>query len=314
MADPALRLIPPTVYVGDRARLFVPLTWFPSGDGTQAGLSPSSGGGDLVIHEAALEQWGGEPVLVVEFTPYATGVLELPPLKLEGSFYRGLRVEIASVLDNGPGEGESRMALSGLAPPLAVPGTSFFIYGVLAGIMAALLVSLGGRLWIRRCLRTMLLRWRRRRLIVSMGRIARRLENSLGSLRSPDSLRERLDYLCGEFRIFLGLFTLKHCQSMTAGELGAIPALVDPGQPGAAVLGGAFLGPFFRRCDDLRYGGGGISGEDLRDILEKLRIFLNTLDRAERAGALDPGKTAAGKNGPEAEETPTPICTAGAGS
>jgi hypothetical protein len=249
-----------------------------------------------VIHGVTLEQWGGEAVLVVEFTPYATGVLELPPLELKGSLYRGLRVEIASVLDNGPGGGGAEMALSGLALPLAVPGTSFFIYSVLAGIMAVFLMLLGGRLWVRRCLKAMLLRWRRRRLIASMGRIGRRLENSLESLRSPDSLRERLDYLCGEFRTFLGLFTLKRCQSMTAGELGKIPALAGPEYPDAAVLGGAFLGPFFRRCDDLRYGGGGISGEDLRNILEELRFFLNTLDRAERAGALDL-KEAAERNG-----------------
>jgi hypothetical protein len=241
-----------------------------------------------VIHGVTLEQWGGDPVLAVEFTPYATGILELPPFELKGSLYEGLRVEIASILDKGPGEGGAQTALSGLAAPLAAPGTSFFIYGVLAGIMAVFVVLLRGRLRVRRCLKAMLSRWRRRRLIASMGRIGRRLENSSGSLRSPDSLRERLDYLCGEFRTFLGLFTLRHCQSMTAGELGEIPAFTDPEYPGAAVPGGAFLGPFFRRCDDLRYGGGGINGEDLRDILEKLRLFLGALDRAERAGALDP--------------------------
>jgi hypothetical protein len=255
----------------------------------------------MAIHQVKLEQWNGEPVLVVEFTPYAAGVLEFPPLELEGLFYEGLRAEIASVLDSGPGKGEAQMTLSGLASPLAVPGTSFFVYGVLAGIMAIFLVFLGGRLWVRRCLKAMLLRWRRRRLIASMGRIGRRVENSLGSLRSPDSLRERLDYLCGEFRTFLSLFTLKHCQSMTAGELGEIPALAGAEYPGAPVLGGAFLGPFFRRCDDLRYGGGGISEEDLRDILKKLRIFLGALDRAERTGALDP-EEAAGRNGTDPEK------------
>jgi hypothetical protein len=313
MADAAPWLIPQTVYVGDRARLLAPLAWFSSEDRTCGAVPVPPGEEDIVIHRVKLEQWGGEPVLVVEFTSYATGVLEFPPLELEGLLYEGLRAEIASVLNNSPGtgpeKGDGQMALSGLAPPLAVPGTSSFVYGVLAGIMAVFLVSLGGRLWVRRYLKAMLLRRRRRRLIASMGRIGRRIGNSPGSPRSPDFLRGRLDYLCGEFRTFLGLFTMKHCQSMTAGELGEISALVSSEYPGAPVLGGAFLGSFFRRCDDLRYGGGGISDKDLRDILENLRLFLGTLDRAERAGALDPGEPAAGRNSPEAEKN-----TAEAGS
>jgi hypothetical protein len=254
----------------------------------------------MVIHRAELERWDGERVLVVEFTPYATGVLELPPVEVEGLLYGGLRAEIASVLDAGSGGGP-QAALSGLASPLAVPGTSFFVYGTLAGIIAALIALLGGRLWVRRHLKTLVLRWRRRRLIFSMGRIGRRLEKALGEGdRSPDSLRERLDYRCGEFRTFLGLFTLRHCRSMTAGELGEIPALTGPAWPGVPAPGGAFLGPFFRRCDDLRYGGGGLTEGDLRDILEKLRSFLGVLDRAERAGALELGEAAAaGKDGAE---------------
>jgi hypothetical protein len=255
-----------------------------------------------VIHRAELERWDGDQALVVEFTPYAAGALELPSVEAGGILYGGLKVTIASVLDDGSGGG-TPTALSGLASPLAVPGTGFFIYGTLAGIIAVLIAVLGGRLWVRHHLKALMLGWRRRRLILSMGKIRRRLERALGEEgRSPDFLRERLDYLCGEFRTFLGLFTLRRCQSMTAGELGEIPALTGPAWPGAPVPGGAFLGPFFRRCDDLRYGGGGITGEDMGDILEKLRIFLEGLDRAERAGALDLGEAAAGKDGADAEK------------
>jgi hypothetical protein len=301
MADAAPWLIPRTVYVGDRAQLVVPLTWFPQG-GTPGAVPVPAAGEDIVIHRTELERWDGDWALVVEFTPSATGVLELPPLEAGGNLYGGLKVTIASVLDEGPGAG-APAALSGLASPLAAPGTSFFIYGTLAGIIAVLIAALGGRLWVRRHLKALTLRWRRRRLIFSMRRIGRRLEKTLGEGDwSPDSLGERLDYLCGEFRTFLGLFTLRRCQSMTAGELGEIPALTGPAWPGLPVPGGAFLGPFFRRCDDLRYGGGGTEG-DLRDILEKLRTFLDGLDRAERAGALDMGEPgAAGRDGTEAEK------------
>ncbi|MDR1899232.1 MAG: hypothetical protein LBQ55_04415 [Treponema sp.] len=293
MADAVPYLIPRIVYVGDRAKLVVPLSGFPPVAGTPGAVPALSGAGDVVVHRAELEQWGGELTLVVDFTAYATGVLELPPVELNGLLYRGLTVEIASILgdslgggrDNSLGGAGGGMTLSGPAPPLAVPGTSFFVYGVLAGIVMVFLALLGGRFWVRRHLKDLLLRWKRRRLIASMGRIERRLRISLEGLRTPDSLRERLDYLSGEFRTFLELFTLRHCQSMTAEEMEAIPALAAPEYPGAPVLGGSYLGPFFRRCDDLRYGGGGISAEDLRDILGKLRLFLNTLDRAERAGA-----------------------------
>jgi hypothetical protein len=315
MAGTGPWLIPPTVYVGDRARLIVPLAWFPQGGGTpetvSAPAAPAAGGGeDIVIHRAELERWDGEWALVVEFTPYATGLLELPPVEAEGLLYGGLRAEIASVLDADSGGGP-RAALSGLASPLAVPGTSFFVYGILGGIIAALIAVAGGRLWVRHHLKALLLGWKRRRLIFSMGRIGRRLEKALGEGdRSPDSLRERLDYLCCEFRSFLGLFTLRHCQSMTAGELGEIPALTGPAWPGDPAPGGVFLGPFFRRCDDLRYGGGGITEGDLREMLEKLRSFLDALGRAERAGALNLGEAAApGKEDPDAGKS-----AAGAGS
>jgi hypothetical protein len=87
---------------------------------------------------------------------------------------------------------------------------------------------------------------------------------------------------------------------MTSAELGRLSSLakrpakdldpeakaagLDPQAEaaGLSLLGGNFLGGFFRRCDDLRFSGAEILKDELVSILEELKQFLYMLDRAER--------------------------------
>jgi hypothetical protein len=277
-------LIPQTVYVGDRATLVVPLspserTVSESGGetGYRAALMPAEElplSPNLVLHRIELERQGGNSRLLIDFSAYAPGVLELPPFEIGGSRFAGLRIEIASILAGR----ESAMVLSGPASPLAIPGTALLIYGTMTGVILLVLIFLGGIFWGRRHWAGWIERWKRRRLILSMMKIEGRVRRDLLRGRS-DNYGELLNLLSAEFRSFLALFTGENCRAMTAGELGLlqVPVLYPEGN---GKLKGDFLGGFFRRCDDLRFSGAKVVKDELLGFLGDTRLFLEDLNRA----------------------------------
>jgi hypothetical protein len=101
-----------------------------------------------------------------------------------------------------------------------------------------------------------------------MLRFLRRMDGE--SLRDKNkSPAECLSLLSGQFREFLSLFTGTDCRPLTAGEFLGLPFYPD------------FLCAFFRRCDRLRFSGGGIERRDLAAALEELRSFIGVLVKAE---------------------------------
>jgi hypothetical protein len=303
-------LIPQTVYVGDRATLVVPLDNLPAGESLFPGEPPALP--DLAIHRIELERRGEGGRLLIDFTAYAPGPLEIPPFELEGIPFTGLTIEIASIL----GSGEHTTILSPLAPPLAIPGTGFLIYGTMAGLILIILTFLGAVFWAPRRAAIWLEGRRRKRLVLSLAGMERRLRRELiRGNTTASQRRERLNFLAGEFRTFLALFTGENCRAMTAGELSRLSLAAErcvPENPGARIPpensppGGDFLGGFFRRCDDLRFSGTEISAEELLKILEDLKLFAGALktagDAAARAvaGAI----STPGAGGPEPERAP----------
>jgi hypothetical protein len=238
---------------------------------------------DIEIRRVALERRPSGSRLLVEFSAFMPGLLELPPIEIGGQRFAGLHVEISSII----GSGENSMVLSGPASSLAVPGTGLLVYGTMGVFAALLLLILWGVFWGRRHLGALILKWKRRRLIVSMWGIEKRLRRTL--LRDG-MRREILNTLSTEFRIFLSFFSGENCRAMTAAELGRLPPLVQQaapdeggGEAGEAALTGGFLGPFFERCDTLRFSGSEIIAGDVLAMLGDLRRFLKTLDRAERS-------------------------------
>jgi hypothetical protein len=258
--------------------LVVPLDQPPAGGSLFSGKAPARP--DLVIHGVELESRGAGGQLVVDFTAYTPGLLELPPLEIGGILFEGLGVEITSIL----GSGEESAVLSPPAPPPAVPGTGLLISGTLAGALflaaAFLWAFFRGPRFLEKRLKT----WRRNRLIGSLGALERRLRKTLIRENAGVSRREELlNFLTGEFRTFLGRLTGENCRAMTAGELSRLSL---PG--GDAAAGGEFLGAFFRRCDDLRFSGADIGADELLDILGELKIFIAAL----RAPAPEPPESA----------------------
>lgn len=299
-------LIPQTVYVGDRAALVIPLEYPPRSEVLRAGETPVLP--DLVIHRIELESRGERGRLLIDFTAYAPGLLELPPFEIGGRSFTGLHIEIASIL----GSGEETAVFSPPAAPLAVPGTGFLIYGTMTGMILLILGVLGALLWVPRRMAGWLKNRRRKGLIASLAGMERRLRRELIRGNTTASQREeRLNFLAGEFRSFLSLFTGENCRAMTAGEFFRFSPLElccalrlnpqcrrlpDEGGPGDSPLGAEFLGNFFRRCDNLRFSGAGISTEDLLDILGNLKLVIEALNAAmiDRRSALVPAVSGGG--------------------
>jgi hypothetical protein len=289
--------IPQIVYVGDRATLVVPLENPPAGESSFSGELPSLP--DLIIHKIELESRGGKGLLLIDFTAYAPGILDLPPFEMGGIPFWGLRIEIASIL----GSGEGAVVFSPPAPPLAIPGTGLLISGTMTGIIVVFLVFFWALFWVPRRAGGWLKNRRRRGLILSLAGMERRLRRELIRGNTTALRRgERLNFLAGEFRTFLGLFTGENCRAMTAGELSRLSFSE------ASPLGGDFLGPFFSRCDNLRFSGGDVSAEELLDLLGDLKIFIDALKAPVTAG-----KTAVPPAGPSAALSPSLLGEGGLG-
>lgn len=270
-------LIPQIVYVGDRAALTVLLDHRPENELAFTGEPPVMP--DLVIHRIELERRGENGRLIIDFTAYAPGLMELPPFEIGGILFRDLRIEIASIL----GADETARVLSPPAPPLAVPGTGALVYGTLSAAVLILLVFLWALAFGPRRFAGWLRKWKRKRLIASLAGMERRLRRKLNregpGIKNFEAL---LNVLASELRVFLTLFTGENCRAMTAGELSrlAVPA---PAAGEDFFLTGAFLGGFFRRCDDLRFSGAETPKNEFLAVLGELKNFIDALNRAERS-------------------------------
>jgi hypothetical protein len=273
-------LIPQTIYVGDRGRLVVPLgqAFMGAQPFVHTDRDEVPGAADMVLSRIELEHRNGNARLSIDFIPYASGILLLPSLAIpvpggEPLELKGLSVTVASILT--PGEA----ALSNPAPPMAAPGTSLIIYGTAAGILFFLFLAIGVTVWGRRNFASLWETFRRQRLLRSMARFLRSL-NAESLIDKKRTQGEFLSILSGEFREFLSLFTGINCRSLTAGEFLGLDFY------------SGFLCAFFRRCDTLRFSGRDIERKDFQAILEEVRSFIETLDRAEKERAKEAPETA----------------------
>ena len=274
-------MIPPRVFVGDRATFVLPLPGFIVQASEELGRERIPSSPDMDIYRIALERRPGGNRLVVEFTAYAPGTLTLPTISIAGEVFSGLRVQVSSMLE----PGESGKVLSGPADPMAIPGTSLLIYGTISASVVVLLLGLWAVLWGRRQMKDWLQTWKRRRLLLSMLRIERHLRRNLAK---GAGRREILDRLSSEFRSFLSYFSGKSCRAMTATEFIYTEFFEEyPDAPG-----GTFLGGFFGRCDGVRFSRGDIDDEAALALLADVKLFLKTLDQAMRKKDPHPGEAA----------------------
>jgi hypothetical protein len=280
-------LIPQTIFVGDPGRLALPLETALPGAGNTVLDNPERLPTDpgLVISRVELENRGEHCRLVVDFTAFRPGVIDLPPIEIASFTFTDLTVTVASILE---AEGNA-MVLSGPAPPLAVPGAMGMIYGTVLGlggcIAGLVLLALKGGPAFGRWKE----RFKRRYMFRSMARVLRYLRNTLDNGGSG-SAGEVLDKLSAEFKTFLGLFTGMNCRAMTGEEFLFFPSLTtEPSGP--------FLRDFFRRCDTLRFSGVEIERRDVTEMLDQAGDFAGRMEKykeaaeaGERALSINPGK------------------------
>jgi hypothetical protein len=276
-------LVPQTIFVGDSGRLVVPLgRAFSRIDSFILDVPeklPETP--ELLIRRLELERRGGGARLLIDFIPYAAGVLSLPDLEIqspgEGTeplVLSGLEVQVASILN------ASQMALSGPAAPIAVPGTSFLIYGTIVVLILLICLGIGISFWGRRHFRDLWELFRRRRLLGAMTKFLRCLRQECSFEKEGDP-GYYLTLLSKEFREFLSLFSGINCRSLTPGEFLELPLSQT-----ALTLGPVYLCWLFQAWETLRFSGKKMEMTEIFAALDKIERLITALDKEEREKSL----------------------------
>jgi len=271
------QLIPRRIHVGDRAALVLPL---PASDQNKPDIviSEISPGfpshADIDFHRIILENRIGGSRLIIEFTAFVPGILELPDIEIEDDFFSGLTVTVHSIIDN-----RSSLTLSGPESSLTMPGTAFFLYGTMTFLIFIILLTIWFFIKGQVFLHTWIKRWKRWRNIVLFKYTEKNLYKAL--LRGADK-RIILDKLSEEFRIFLSFLTEINCRAMTAHEFKKIQSEYLT----AKNIKSSFLYNFFKNCDELRFSGADVSSQEILRLLADLSSFLDIMEnKKERQAA-----------------------------
>jgi len=292
--------MPQIVYVGDRARLVIPLGGIPVGSARRAALVdirerlPHTK--KVAIVRAKLERRtgtqhpesakGGEYQILLDFIAYAPGVLALPDVEVGGLLVSGLQVEIASILDAEGGNAE----LSPPAATLAAAGTAPLLYGLL---FAFILFAASSAFLARKglpLLQDALERRRRNLAARDMRRVLDRLHEKYTNLDANAVFSMLLPAL----REYLSLRAGVNCRSLTPGELAlALDGVSPEGRNRFVFLppDTAKLEMLFRLGDAVRFGGGPAGASRLPTLLAGVS------DLVDRMEAPSPRKPASGGEG-----------------
>ena len=266
-------LIPRRIYVGDPAVLVVPLPPSSGNSGDIVLTSEFQPDANIDFHRIILERRPSGGRLLIEFTAFAPGVLQLPAFEIGGESFSGLSVTVNSVIG-----GDSAPALSGPASSLAMPGTALLLYSSMAVFVFLLLLTIWFLVKGRGFLRRLSKKWKRRMLFSSMKKTEKRLHRAV--LKGAQK-RVILDEISLGFREFLCGLTGNNCLSMTAAEFERLPA-EQFSPPDFSPLP---LGNFFRGCDELRFSGTDVSSQDILRLLENLRFFIASFENGDKTEA-----------------------------
>jgi hypothetical protein len=281
-------LIPRQIFIGDRAILVIPLS-----GGTERAEdiiltqdnSYRNGNNfplhaNIDFHRIILERRINGSRLLIEFTPFVTGKLELPAIEIGSERFTGLTVTVNSVMDS-----RSSLMLSGPAASLVMPGTAVMLYGIIALLIIFIILTIWFFLKGRVFFKNWIEKWKRRRLFISMKLTEKRLYKSV--LRGEDK-RIILDKLSEKFRIFLSVLTGINCRSMTANEFKKTPPNLIMYQYNNQ----CFLHNFFCSCDELRFSGVRVNSQDIIKLLTGLRSFLTAIENDKEEKLSNTGAAA----------------------
>jgi hypothetical protein len=275
-------MIPRKVYVGDQARLVVPLG--PAAAGADAALNAAVHTGALAgVHTAAdelvilglgVERRGETGRLNIDFAAYKTGWVEFPPISIGPHTITGLRAEISSILE----AGEEGRRLSPAAQGLPVPGTVMMVYGLVIGSLVCIIALTLLAVWLVRSREALGRCFRRKRALRLMRKNIRRLNDELEREDFSLSLGgELLGRLSLELRNFLSNALGRNCLSLVPGEFQTLE--FERSGDGLYVEERLdFLASFFSRSDSLRFGFG-IDRSRVVSMVEEVIDFINAFEK-----------------------------------
>ena len=256
--------IPRQIYIGDPAVLVVPL---PASVENHSDIATATGlprHNYIDFHKVTLERRTNSSRLIIEFTPFATGELELPLIEISGHYFPDLKITVNSTINR-----KEAITLSSPASSLAMPGTAFMFYGFMALIVFILLFVIWFFAKGKRLVSIWKEKWKYWRLFTNMRHAERRLYRAL--LKNTDK-RIILNKLSEEFRAFLSVLTKQNCRAMTAIEISGLTLQGNVRLPES----------FFTRCDNFRFSGSGAETEDILLLLKELRSFIDAVESAAK--------------------------------
>jgi len=271
--------VPRQIFVGDPAVLVLPLPAVSANSPDiilTESLLPKNENIDL--HRIILERRTIGSRLMIEFTAYIPGVLELPVIEIGGEYFTDLSVTVNSILD-----GRSDRLLSGAASTLAMPGTALLLFGSMAALAMILLLTVLFIVKGRVVLHELRQRWKRFRLFAEIRKIEKHLHRDVN--KGLDK-RIILDKLSDETRNFLSVLTGNNCRAMTAREFEFLPVQLS------ALEKNTFPGKFFRVCDELRFSGVEVGAQDIFRLLDDLKLFVSELEKPKEIEKQTEEKTA----------------------
>ncbi|MDR3325381.1 MAG: hypothetical protein LBS82_05290, partial [Spirochaetaceae bacterium] len=259
--------IPQTIYIGDRGLLVYPLdAFFFNQDPRKTESIPIPGDAasarDVVIHSISIERGR----LIVDFQPFRTGVVDLPPIVVHGQTVSGLAARVSSILEDSGGS----TVLSAAALPLNAPGALWIISALVFAVLLAAALALvflfhGGSFFVK-----LKRKLRHRRTIRQMQRSIKGLKTNLD--KNNIGAQTALTGITNELRTFMDAYFNIRCRSMVPREFLdiAFPAGLDVGEPYTP----RYFHQFFTNCDTIRFSGETVSAASVQDIVGQVERFV----------------------------------------
>jgi hypothetical protein len=280
--DTGAYLVPRRIFIGDPAILVLPLPGLSSSANSSSRgqssyeivLTPLSPDfplhANIDFHKITLERHPGGSRLIIDFTAFAPGILELPVIEIGGERFSGLTVTVNSIIDS-----RSSVELSMPASSLAMPGTALMLYGTMTAIIIFILLAIWFVFKGRVLLQKFSEKWKLWRLFISIKITEKRLHRAV--LKGANK-RLIINKLSDETRVFLSILSGYNCRAMTAREFMELP--FDNLKIKENDL--LFLPNFFRRCDKLRFSGVFIISDEVLQLLADLHGFVVMLEKARK--------------------------------
>ncbi|GHT49142.1 hypothetical protein FACS1894102_3400 [Spirochaetia bacterium] len=278
--------IPQTIYVGDKGRLVYTLSQFTSitesskivleEPDSSAENTESNTDFYVIIRNMELDKDAKK--LFIDFQAYRTGKIKLPTILIGEEKLSGLQVQISSLLESG----NSAMALSEPALPLAASGTFWIITIIIFSILLSLLLiyffwKKGEKLF--ELLNTNMKSFF---LVYSMFLFIKRLQKHLEKgkilpLQAISNLSSRL-------RVFFSKLWKIQCIAMVPEEFLVVE--IKPENLPQGMKERQFeddvkkqLYDYFKTCDSLRFSGETIMLESVNEIISNAKNILLTIKK-----------------------------------